>query len=96
MEYWVLGAQFVSMNQQTKDLGMLLNYAWFKLNGGVKCGYVLKPQFMYDIHHQFDPQAHCMDQPIMELGVEIISGQQIPKPDSADKEGDIVDPFVEV
>ena len=74
---------------------MLLNKAWFKVNGGNKSGYVLKPQFMYDIHHQFDPLAQCMDQPIMLLEVEVISGQQIPKPLHQDAK-EIVDPSIEI
>ena len=50
---------------------------------------------MYDLHQTFDPIAPCMDQPVMLLEVEVISGQQIPKPKNS-KKGEVVDPFVEL
>ena len=54
---------------------MLLNRAWFAMNGGINNGYVLKPEFMYDLNDQFDPNAECMNDPIMSLEVEVISAQ---------------------
>ena len=74
---------------------MLLNFAWFTVNGGDRCGYVLKPQFMYDLHQTFDPIGPCMDAPVMLLEVEVISAQQIPKPKNS-KKGEVIDPFVEL
>ena len=43
---WSMGCSMACMNYQTWDLGMRLNFARFRLNGG--CGYVLKPQWMRD------------------------------------------------
>ena len=41
---WTMGCNMVCINVQTWDLGMRLNHAKFRLNGG--CGYVLKPLWM--------------------------------------------------
>jgi hypothetical protein len=48
---WGLGCQFCALNiQTTEDDMILLNKMFFKTNGGSKCGYVLKPEYM----RQFD------------------------------------------
>ncbi|VVC96133.1 unnamed protein product, partial [Leptidea sinapis] len=44
--YWNVGSQMVALNFQTPDKPMQVNMAKFKENGG--CGYVLKPDFMFD------------------------------------------------
>ncbi len=49
IEAWVFGAQLVALNFQTPDMGMLLNWGWYQLNGGPYCGYVLKPSFMTEL-----------------------------------------------
>jgi phosphatidylinositol phospholipase C eta len=49
IEAWVFGAQLVALNFQTPDMGMLLNWGWYQLNGGAYCGYVLKPSFMTEL-----------------------------------------------
>lgn len=43
---WNCGVQMVALNYQTPDRAMQLNEAMFSQNG--KCGYVLKPRFMFD------------------------------------------------
>ena len=40
------GAQMVALNIQTCDLFLLVYEALFRENGGLNCGYVLKPKFM--------------------------------------------------
>ena len=93
---WMFGAQVVALNMQTKDLPMLINYAWFQDNGGPSCGYVLKPQDMYDSQGpEFDPISSMISVPQFILEVEVISAQKIPKPNREGK-GEIIDPFVEL
>lgn len=41
-----MGCQMVSLNFQTCDENMLLNKLMFEENGGISCGYVLKPNFL--------------------------------------------------
>ena len=44
---WGLGCQFCALNvQTTEDDMILLNKMFFKTNGGSKCGYVLKPDYI--------------------------------------------------
>ena len=44
VNFWALGCQFCTLNlQKTDDDCALINKMFFKLNGGSKCGYVLKP-----------------------------------------------------
>lgn len=44
--FWNAGSQMVALNYQTPDKPMQINMGKFKENGG--CGYVLKPDFMFD------------------------------------------------
>ncbi|XP_026743382.1 1-phosphatidylinositol 4,5-bisphosphate phosphodiesterase gamma-1 [Trichoplusia ni] len=44
--FWNSGSQMVALNYQTPDKPMQINVGKFKENGG--CGYVLKPDFMFD------------------------------------------------
>nr|UPI11531.1 phospholipase C gamma 1 [Mythimna separata] len=44
--FWNVGSQMVALNYQTPDKPMQVNMGKFKENGG--CGYVLKPDFMFD------------------------------------------------
>lgn len=44
--FWNVGSQMVALNYQTPDRPMQLNAGKFRQNGG--CGYVLKPEFMFD------------------------------------------------
>lgn len=43
---FLAGAQMVALNIQTCDLFLLLYEALFRENGGLNCGYVLKPKFL--------------------------------------------------
>lgn len=43
--FWNVGSQMIALNYQTPDKSMQLNQAKFRDNG--KCGYVLKPEFMF-------------------------------------------------
>ncbi|XP_050360747.1 1-phosphatidylinositol 4,5-bisphosphate phosphodiesterase gamma-1 isoform X1 [Nymphalis io] len=44
--FWNVGSQMVALNYQTSDKSMQVNMGKFKENGN--CGYVLKPDFMFD------------------------------------------------
>ncbi|KAI3383225.1 hypothetical protein SNEBB_010760 [Seison nebaliae] len=46
LKYWAAGCQMVALNFQTPDLPVQFNHSLFNLNN--KCGYVLKPKFMWD------------------------------------------------
>jgi len=98
---WSAGAQLVALNFQTKDEPLLINKALFELNGGVKSGYVLKP----DLFRGILPESVTKDllgmalnnhieQEVVNLRVKIISGLQLPKKGAKDEE--IVDPYVVV
>lgn len=45
VKMWNCGIQMVALNYQTPDRAMQLNEAKFMQNG--KCGYVLRPKFMF-------------------------------------------------
>ena len=50
---WSLGCQFVALNlQTTNDDFVLLNKMFFKINGGSKCGYVLKPESLREFNKE--------------------------------------------
>eukprot|EP01135_Chromosphaera_perkinsii_P001020 Nk52_evm34s156 gene=Nk52_evmTU34s156 len=73
---WNHGIQMATLNFQTPDIPMQLNYAKFEQNG--KCGYVLKPSVMRR-QMKFDPN---ITEPIelvepYKLTLTVISGQQL-------------------
>jgi phosphatidylinositol phospholipase C delta len=80
IEPWNNGCQIVAMNFQTLDQGMRINILRFFENGS--SGYVLKPlTFNNNVSKT--------------LTVNVISGEQIPRPGKTEK-GDLVDPYVHV
>uniref|UniRef100_A0A3B4WU55 Phosphoinositide phospholipase C n=1 Tax=Seriola lalandi dorsalis TaxID=1841481 RepID=A0A3B4WU55_SERLL len=79
-DLWKCGCQIVSMNFQTAGLMMDLNTAWFRQNGN--CGYVLRPAIMR--------------QEVSPLIIQVISGQNLPRPRGSEAKGDVVDPYVYV
>jgi len=91
--YWAAGAQLVSINWQTFDLGYMINHAMFQRNG--KSGYVLKPDALRQAHKETLAKKR-----MYHFDVRIISAQQLPRPKDASghevPEKSIVDPFVEV
>lgn len=86
LTFWAAGLQLVALNYQTPGRSMQINNAMFALNKG--CGYVLKPSYMRSPGQTWVPKPRI-------LTVEVISGQQLPKPKDS-KRGEIIDPFVEV
>ena len=81
---WEHGAQCVALNYQTWDEWMRVNESWFLQNG--RCGYILKPE------HLRDPDVP-RPSATYTLRVTVILGQQLPKPEGAEK-GEIIDPYV--
>eukprot|EP00058_Branchiostoma_floridae_P018214 XP_002603703.1 hypothetical protein BRAFLDRAFT_93082 [Branchiostoma floridae] len=69
MPFWLHGLQLVALNYQTDDVPMHLNSAMFQQNGG--CGFVLKPQVMWD-------PAHPLLQALLPHGQgQVLSGQYV-------------------
>jgi len=102
VEPWTAGCQIVALNYQTDDRQNLLNHAMFAGNGG--CGYRLKPRFLREPKMHYSPSSPAwpgLDKPEfpgLELTVEVISGQHLPRSGGTefDVDHDIVDPYVEV
>lgn len=83
---WTAGNQMVALNYQTNDLPYQINVGKFQENGN--CGYVLKPERMRSLQ----ATGHMA---MENVSLQIISGQQLPKPLGA-KKGEVVDPFIVV
>ncbi|GAB6030572.1 hypothetical protein CHUAL_007434 [Chamberlinius hualienensis] len=88
VKIWNCGCQMVALNYQSPDKPMQLNQGRFRYNG--HCGYVLKPEFMFQ--DDFDPYApsHKDVEPIV-LTVRVIAARHLTKSGRG-----IVSPFVEV
>ena len=73
IECWALGCQFCALNlQKTDDDCALINKMFFKLNGGSKCGYVLKPRWLREFNEEtFKKKAL---HPSYKIKFEILSG----------------------
>uniref|UniRef100_A0A4W4FWL2 Phosphoinositide phospholipase C n=1 Tax=Electrophorus electricus TaxID=8005 RepID=A0A4W4FWL2_ELEEL len=93
-EMWNVGCQTVALNFQTAGIEMDLNDGLFSQNN--RCGYVLKPDILRNRERCFNPERpqDCKDFCPLNLTIQVISGQQLPK--ISKKEGSIVDPFVRV
>jgi hypothetical protein len=85
---WGAGNHMVALNYQTPDIPMQINGGKFRENGG--CGYVLKPEYMYDSNAKPSP-------PIKITGV-LLSGQQLPKKSSSNvtKISEGINPYVTI
>ena len=73
VQCWALGCQFCALNlQRTDDDCALINKMFFKLNGGSKCGYVLKPRWLREFNEEnFKKKAL---NPSYKIKFEILSG----------------------
>ncbi len=70
---WALGCQFCALNlQKTEDDCTLINKMFFKLNGGSKCGYVLKPLWLRKFSEENFKKRKL--NPIFKIKFEILSG----------------------
>ncbi|XP_055521407.1 LOW QUALITY PROTEIN: 1-phosphatidylinositol 4,5-bisphosphate phosphodiesterase delta-4-like, partial [Leucoraja erinacea] len=95
-DMWNSGCQIVALNFQSAGEEMDLNDGRFSPNG--HCGYLLKPVFMRSPSGTFHPdhpqQTSAAYRPL-NLTIQVISGQQLPKVTNS-KPGWIVDPLVRV
>lgn len=86
---WNCGCQMVALNYQTPDKPMQLNQGKFILNG--KCGFVLRPSFMFqEDFDPYDPDT-CGDIEPITLSIRIIGARHLTKSGRG-----IVSPFVEI
>ncbi|XP_017771525.1 PREDICTED: 1-phosphatidylinositol 4,5-bisphosphate phosphodiesterase classes I and II [Nicrophorus vespilloides] len=73
--FWNAGCQLVALNFQTLDLAMQLNLGVFEYN--LRCGFLLKPEFMRRIDRRLDPFAESTVDGIIAgtVKITVISGQ---------------------
>lgn len=86
---WNCGCQMVALNYQTPDRPMQLNQGKFLQNG--RCGYVLRPSFMFDEkYNPYNRSSLCNIDPVS-LSIRVIAARHLMKSGRG-----IVSPFVEV
>ncbi|KAF9122911.1 Phospholipase C [Mortierella sp. 14UC] len=94
--HWAAGCQVVALNYQSHDRGMQMNNAMFTMNG--HCGYVLKPEALRlgpgEVCNHDKAPSFIKTYPV-DVTLEIISAQQLPRPNEA-QSGDVIDPVCEV
>ena len=93
MPAFITGCHVIALNFQTNDLNLQIYLSKFQINGGVNCGYLLKPDFML-LNSQKPKYPKDFVNPVFKLVIKIISATQL-KP-MKKNERDIIDPFVEV
>ncbi|GJQ77553.1 putative PLC-beta C terminal [Trypoxylus dichotomus] len=73
--FWNAGCQLVALNFQTLDVAMQLNLGIFEYN--MRCGYLLKPEFMRRMDRRMDPFAESTVDGIIAgtVKITVISGQ---------------------
>ncbi|XP_032234673.2 1-phosphatidylinositol 4,5-bisphosphate phosphodiesterase delta-4 isoform X2 [Nematostella vectensis] len=93
---WNVGCQIVALNYQTDGEYMHLNQGRFRENK--RAGYVLKPAYMRNPDIKFNPNnpKSCPGVKKKLLIIQVISGQQLPKPQGSSSKGEVIDPYVEV
>ncbi|KAJ8935902.1 hypothetical protein NQ318_016235 [Aromia moschata] len=78
--FWSFGIQMAALNYQTEDMAMQLNHALFETNG--KCGFVSKPNVMWDKSHVMYRRFNPWDKEFdglhsSQIVINIISGQYV-------------------
>ncbi|KAL3280169.1 hypothetical protein HHI36_017669 [Cryptolaemus montrouzieri] len=78
--FWSFGIQMAALNYQTDDTPMHLNAAMFEMNG--KCGFVSKPNVMWDRSHvmyrRFNPWDKQFDGlHSSQIVINVVSGQYV-------------------
>ncbi|KAL9127937.1 MAG: hypothetical protein Q9217_003273 [Psora testacea] len=99
--FWRRGVQMVALNWQTYDLPMQMNDAMFA-SGSDRLGYVLKPKELREsmsIQEEIDePSIHGLGRirkKVIKFSVDIISGQQLPRPKSV-APSHTIDPYIDI
>lgn len=90
LDQWIYGVSMAAINYQYRDVGWIINKSWFSGNGN--SGYILKPNFMRDSSILFDIDSESLNNPTIEVSVEVISAFNLPKP----SESSVASPLVEV
>ncbi|KAG7734599.1 hypothetical protein KL948_000165 [Ogataea haglerorum] len=93
--FWELGCQLVATNWQVYDVGQQINETLFNI--GSSSGYVLKPSCLRIRNpklQNIDPLGCLKFEQSRRINIELISGQQLPKP--KDIKSDFFDPFLEL
>lgn len=86
---WNCGCQMVALNYQTPDKPMQLNEGKFLQNG--KCGYVLRPEFMFsEDYDPYDKNSLPRTEHII-LSLKVIAARHLTKSGRG-----IVNPFIEI
>lgn len=78
--FWAFGIQMVALNYQTDDPPMHINTAMFEENGS--CGYVCKPEVLWDPSHLMYRRFNPMDKEFdglhsSQIVINIVSGQYV-------------------
>lgn len=78
--FWAFGIQMVALNYQTDDPPMHINTAMFEENGC--CGYVCKPEVLWDSSHLMYRRFNPMDKEFdglhsSQIVINIVSGQYV-------------------
>lgn len=74
IQSWAVGVQIAALNlQKTDDDAVLINKIFFKINGGSKCGYMLKPDIL--LNPYCDESIRKMFwKPVCKIKIKILSG----------------------
>jgi Ca2+-binding EF-hand superfamily protein len=74
IQSWAVGVQIAALNlQKTDDDAVLINKIFFKINGGSKCGYMLKPDIL--LNPNCDESLRKMFwKPVCKIKIKILSG----------------------
>lgn len=78
--FWSFGVQMSALNYQTEDIAMQINIAMFEMNG--RCGYVSKPNVMWDKSHVMYRRFNPWDKEFdglhsSQILINIVSGQYL-------------------
>lgn len=93
---WNVGCQIVALNYQTDGEMLHLCTGRFRQNG--RAGYNLKPEVLRDPSVKVDHRTTKGINGVAKtyLKIQVISGQQLPKPEGDSSKGEIIDPYVVV
>ncbi|KAI5640351.1 phosphatidylinositol-specific phospholipase c, Y domain-containing protein [Phthorimaea operculella] len=71
LPFWSCGSQLVALNYQTPDKAMQINVGKFRENGG--CGYILKPEYMFEDGCQSVDSSNYNPIPFWSCGSQLVA-----------------------
>ena len=72
---WICGAQICALNlQSTDDDYILINKIFFKINGGSRSGYILKPDYLRNQELTLDSLENRYIRPAFKIKFKVLSG----------------------